>query len=171
MLRQAAGHVRRNGVGYLALFVALSGTSYAVAAGSVGSRQIRDNSVRSNDIRDGNVRAKDVGTIRGTFDVIGRTDFVGDIRTGAASFGFTLGSVPAAHVLAPDDAATAECPGSADLPKAAPGQLCVYEESHFASGGIGISAARFGFTYTVASDVKSVDIPFGASGAWAVTPQ
>jgi hypothetical protein len=54
----------------LALFVALGGTSYAVATGSIGSREIGNNSVRSKDLRNNNVRGKDVrnGTI-GTRDV------------------------------------------------------------------------------------------------------
>ena len=47
-------------VAYLALFIALGGTSYAVATGSIGSPQIKDNSVRSKDIRNNEVRSKDV---------------------------------------------------------------------------------------------------------------
>jgi hypothetical protein len=164
-------HLRRNVVAYLALFVALSGTSYAVAAGSIGSRQIRDNSVRSKDIRDGNVRAKDVGTLRGTFSLIGRTDFKGDVRNGAASFGFTLGSAPEAHVIALGESPTQDCPGSAELPKAARGQLCLYEDAHDHTGGIGVSASRVGFTYTITSDVDNHDLVFISSGSWAVTPR
>jgi hypothetical protein len=45
-------------VAYLALFVALGGSSYAAIR--VGSRQIVDNSVRSKDIRDNGVRGRDV---------------------------------------------------------------------------------------------------------------
>jgi hypothetical protein len=45
-------------VAYLALFVALGGSSYAAL--KVGSGQIADNSVRSKDIRNNNVRGKDV---------------------------------------------------------------------------------------------------------------
>jgi hypothetical protein len=53
-------------VAYLALFVALGGTSYGVATGSIGSRAIKNNSIRSKDIRNNNVRGKDIrtGTIR-----------------------------------------------------------------------------------------------------------
>jgi hypothetical protein len=170
MLGHAARHVRRNGVAYLALFIALSGTSYAVAAGSIGSRQIRDNSVRSKDIRDGNVRAKDVGTIRGTFEVIGRTDFKGDVRAGATSFGLTLPSAPEPHVIALGESPTQDCPGSATLPKAAPGHLCLYEDAHDHTGGIGVSSSRVGFTYTITSDVDNTDLVFISAGTWAVTP-
>jgi hypothetical protein len=55
-------HLRHNLVGYLALFVALAGTSYAAIAlppNSVGSRQIKPNAVRSSDVRDAALLAKD----------------------------------------------------------------------------------------------------------------
>jgi hypothetical protein len=47
-------------VAYLALFVALGGTSYAVATGSVDSRAIKNESVRSGDLRDNEVRSRDI---------------------------------------------------------------------------------------------------------------
>jgi len=55
-------------VAYIALFVALGGSSYAAI--SVGSKQIVNNSVRSKDIRNNEVRGKDIrnGTI-GAADV------------------------------------------------------------------------------------------------------
>ena len=43
-------HIRTNAVGYIALFVALGGTSYAaiaIPAGSVGARQLRNGAVTS----------------------------------------------------------------------------------------------------------------------------
>ena len=43
-------HIRNNAVGYIALFVALGGTSYAaiaIPAGSVGTRQLRNGAVTS----------------------------------------------------------------------------------------------------------------------------
>jgi hypothetical protein len=44
----------------LALFIALGGTSYAVATNSIGTRQIKNNSVRSGDVRNGSILSKDV---------------------------------------------------------------------------------------------------------------
>lgn len=47
-MRRAVNHFRSNVVGYLALFVALGGTSYAalrLPANSVGNRQIRNHSI------------------------------------------------------------------------------------------------------------------------------
>src|SRR4051812_49909256 len=49
-----------NLVSAAALFVALGGTSYAVATGSIGSREIRDNSVRGRDIRNRTIGHRDV---------------------------------------------------------------------------------------------------------------
>src|SRR5450755_4758189 len=43
-------HIRSNAVGYIALFVALGGTSYAaisIPAGSVGTKQLRNGAVTS----------------------------------------------------------------------------------------------------------------------------
>jgi hypothetical protein len=49
-----------NVVSLMALFVALGGTSYALATGSIGSREIKNNSVRSKDIRNNAVRSRDI---------------------------------------------------------------------------------------------------------------
>jgi hypothetical protein len=50
----------------VAVFVALGGTSYAIATGSIGSREIENNSVGTKDLRNSGVRGRDVrnGTIR-----------------------------------------------------------------------------------------------------------
>ena len=44
----------------VAVFVALGGTSYAVATGSIDSRELKNNSVRSKDLRNNNVRSEDL---------------------------------------------------------------------------------------------------------------
>jgi hypothetical protein len=49
-------------VAYIALFIALGGTSYGLASGSIGSREIKNNSVRSKDIRNNTIRGKDIRT-------------------------------------------------------------------------------------------------------------
>ncbi len=56
-------HMRHNVVAYLALFVALGGTSYAaiqLPANSVGAKQIKKNAVRSSEIRKNAVRSSEV---------------------------------------------------------------------------------------------------------------
>ena len=52
--------VRRNAIAFLALFVALGGTSYAISAGSIGTKELRNNDVRSVDVRDRTLRRKDL---------------------------------------------------------------------------------------------------------------
>jgi len=43
-----------------ALLIALGGTSYAVATGSIGTKQIKNNSVRTSDVRNGTLSTRDV---------------------------------------------------------------------------------------------------------------
>jgi hypothetical protein len=49
-----------NVVSTVCLFIVLGGTSYAVATGSIDSREIKNNAVGSKDIRDNDVRSADV---------------------------------------------------------------------------------------------------------------
>jgi hypothetical protein len=49
-----------NVIAVIALFIALGGTSYAVATGSIDSREIKNNTIRSKDIRTGNVASGDL---------------------------------------------------------------------------------------------------------------
>jgi hypothetical protein len=66
-------HLRRHLVGYLALFVAFGGTSYAALAlprNSVGAAQIRRNAVTSKKVKDGSLLARDFK--RGQLRAVGR---------------------------------------------------------------------------------------------------
>ena len=51
-----------------ALFVALGGTSYAVATGAIDSREVKNNTIQSKDVRNNDLRGKDVrrNTITGS---------------------------------------------------------------------------------------------------------
>jgi hypothetical protein len=49
-----------NVVSSICLFLVLGGTSWAVATGSIGSSQIRDNSILSKDIRNGQIGTGDI---------------------------------------------------------------------------------------------------------------
>lgn len=49
-----------NVVASIALFIALGGTSYGLATGSIGSREIKNNAVRGKDIRNGTIGSRDV---------------------------------------------------------------------------------------------------------------
>jgi hypothetical protein len=52
-------HLRRNAVAYLALFVALGGTSFA-AAGAITGRDVKNGSLTGRDLKNGSVTGKDV---------------------------------------------------------------------------------------------------------------
>jgi hypothetical protein len=57
-MKRLSKHLRANAIAYLALFVALGGTSYAainLPAHSVGTRQLRDGSVTSRKLANGSV--------------------------------------------------------------------------------------------------------------------
>ena len=61
--RAALGHLRRNAVAYLALTIALGGTSYAaveIPRNSVGTNQIRANAVGPSELRAGSVRSSEI---------------------------------------------------------------------------------------------------------------
>ena len=60
MFHRIRSHVATNAVGYIAVFLALGGTSYAAATGSIDSRELKNNTVRSKDVRNNDVRSKDV---------------------------------------------------------------------------------------------------------------
>jgi hypothetical protein len=54
-------HFTNNVVGYVALFVALSGTAWA--AGEIGTKEIRDDQVKSADVRDDTLRGGGLGAV------------------------------------------------------------------------------------------------------------
>lgn len=61
-MSRLTGHMHHNVVAYLALFIALGGTSYAAVklpANSVGAKQIKKNAVRSPDVKNGSLLAGD----------------------------------------------------------------------------------------------------------------
>jgi hypothetical protein len=69
VIRSFSSHARQNVIAYLALFVALGGTSYAaikLPANSVGTKQIKNSSVTSAKIKDGSIQNADLapGTLR-----------------------------------------------------------------------------------------------------------
>jgi hypothetical protein len=76
-----------NVVASIALFVALGGTSYGLATGSIGSREIKNNGVASKDIRNNDVRGKDIRN---------STISSRDVRNGALlAEDFMAGALPA----------------------------------------------------------------------------
>jgi hypothetical protein len=61
ILRGLARHARHNAIAYVALFVALSGTAYAVARNSIGTKQLKPGAVHPSDIDDRAVRLRHLG--------------------------------------------------------------------------------------------------------------
>jgi len=81
VLRNSAVHFRRQFVGYLALFIALGGTTYA--ATTVGSADIKDNAVLSRHIKNGQVKHQDLAVNSvGTGNVIDGSLFKRDFKAG-----------------------------------------------------------------------------------------
>jgi hypothetical protein len=107
----------------IAVFVALGGTSYAVATGSIDSREIKNNTVRSKDIRNNQVRGKDVrkDTLTGvdvresklgtvpragtatTADLLDGFDSTAFLRRGRVVTPSMIGTIPAARAYATQD--------------------------------------------------------------------
>jgi hypothetical protein len=123
MQERIRNHIRSNVIGYVALFIALSGTAYAVdgplpGQDQVGSADIINNDVQSADLRDGNVAAADIRTSAVTTGKIldndvRSTDVLDNGLTGADVNEATLGKVPDADTLdGVDSAGFARGPGS-----------------------------------------------------------
>ena len=73
-----AGHLRRNAVGYCALFVALGGTSWAAVTlprNSIGTAQVKPGAITSSDVRDATLRRRDFA--RGALPAAGGTGSTG----------------------------------------------------------------------------------------------
>ena len=112
-------HARRNAIAYLALFVALGGTSYAAAnlpADSVGSKQIKPGSVAASDLRAGAVSSSKVkdGTLLGK-----------DFKAGQLPSGAPGARGPAGQSGAPGPKGDAGAPGQAGA-AGAPGTARAY---------------------------------------------
>jgi hypothetical protein len=113
-------------------------------------------------------------TIKGTYHVQYLAEASLEPGGVAFSFGASLPAAPAASFIPLGGPATADCPGSAANPKAAPGHLCVYEgwSSNvwapwvFKPSTNTSGADRFGAGVGVASQSMGGVV---SNGTWAVT--
>lgn len=114
-------------------------------------------------------------TVRGHWILGWTADAADEFQTDSISFGYTLASSPSAHFVAQGATPPPECPGSAFLPQAAPGHLCVYERPVSNPTGVNtisvcnfscLSADRFGAMVTGFSARSGLVL---TDGTWAVT--
>lgn len=156
MAGKLGAHIRAHCVGYVALFIALGGTSYAaikLPANSVGNRQVKNNAITSGKVRDGALRAQDLapGTVRR--GVRGPAGPAGSLADGlpsgktlrgrfevgdgsppnavndVASEGISFGAqlaAPPPRTIVMDPPGPSQCPGTVADPSAAPGHFCIY---------------------------------------------
>ncbi|MBA2240461.1 MAG: hypothetical protein H0W09_04330 [Solirubrobacterales bacterium] len=171
-------HIRSNVIGCLALFFALSGVGYAAA--TIGSRDVIDGSLLGRDVNNGALQTKDLApdAVRSLYLI---EDFSratanasGEFAESTISYPLALRAAPQLHFIAAGQPSNVSCPGAVDDPKAAPGQLCVYENGatnrdpgdvafHF---GGGRDRLGFGLSVLAASSTPGL---FASNGSWAVT--
>jgi hypothetical protein len=209
-------HLRHHAVAYVALFVALGGTSYAAAtlrSNSVGTRQLRPGAVGASDIRAGAVTSRAIrngslqpadlaaaarvpgpagapgpsgpkgdpgpagpllDTLPSGRSLVGYIADKGQLVNGQGttqtpiSFPIPLAAAPSVVRVIPDGAAPpADCPGTRDNPRAAPGVLCVFIRAQDAAFTLQpFDVTRFG-TELVPSNIG--DTTYGFFAVWAVT--
>ena len=95
---RAVRHARRNVIAYLALFLALSGSAYAVEKASVGTKQLKKNAVKTAKIANGAVTSKKLAA--GSVDTGKLTD--GAVQTGKLGDGAVAGGKLAAGSVTRD---------------------------------------------------------------------
>jgi hypothetical protein len=117
-------------------------------------------------------------TLRGNYAVAGVAKEEFNRALEGITFQIPLAAAPASHLIQEGGASTTECPGSATNPRAAPGNLCLYENFHenvrpgsdcASGGGRGNpcgTATRFGATVFIEAEGEN---SFFTEGTWAVT--
>ena len=164
----------------IALFVSLGGVSYAVATGSIDSRELRNNTIRSGDVRNNTLRTEDIrnNEVRG-FDIrnssIQGRDVAFNTLTGADIAESSLGKVPSA--TSADSAATVASvrslaprvlgEGSAPVTLAVHGPLTLTAACVQTSGGITAAQLRIQSTQAGAA-AGTTDVPTITPGSGPV---
>jgi hypothetical protein len=121
------------------------------------------------------VKKTAIKTIQGNYAAGLQAANTDDDGWDSISFGFELASAPQEHFLPEGSASTAQCPGSAVNPQAAPGHLCVYESYSQNRGQVVLFTGTTGFTNQASKWGAGVWlIPAAAGnafsyGTWAVT--
>jgi hypothetical protein len=110
-------------------------------------------------------------TLRGRFAVAGHRVTGGAtpdlIEESSVSFPVPLAHKPIVHAIGTNGAPTADCPGSGAAPKAAAGNLCLYEAVSTGNTGITlVNLSRFGFSFFATGVPANTN--YELEGAWAV---
>lgn len=167
-----------------------------IAPGAVNSPAVADNSLTGADIAPDSLGGGEIDegdlsgvessgvlasgeTLRGVYATRCCSDSSGVALTvDAISFALTLPTEPSRHYIQTGSPGPAECNGTAALPQAAPGHLCIYETKSTNAGSerstfdpsssqrINGDTSRFGFGVyaTVTSETRAT-----VEGSWAVT--
>jgi hypothetical protein len=115
-------------------------------------------------------------SLTGAYALIGHAAAVSERAGTAISFEIPLASAPTAHFIGKGTTPPAQCPGTPTNPKAAPGNLCIYESQS-------VNLSFQSFEDPITGSTGSTVQPFGAevvalssaagnyddSGSWAVT--
>jgi len=121
------------------------------------------------------VKKSAIKTIQGNYAAGLQAANTNDDGWDSISFGFELASAPEGHFLPAGAASTAQCPGTAVNPKAAPGHLCVYESVSQNRGSVVLFTGTTGAVNQASKWGAGVWlIPAAAGnafsyGTWAVT--
>jgi hypothetical protein len=115
-------------------------------------------------------------SLRGAYGLIGHATSSGERAGAAISFEIPLASAPIAHFINEGATPPPQCPGTPTNPRAAPGNLCIYES-------VVVNVMFQGFEDPITEATGATVQPFGAevvalsgasgnyddSGSWAVT--
>lgn len=116
-------------------------------------------------------------TLSGVWGLWLNATAAGQLDAQAMSFGRTLNASPAftpVNVIPPSGPPTTNCPGSYDEPRAAPGQLCLYEGQRLNVNLVTVSSAKFTTLDSTDRNGAAIGIRATAagvaisSGKWAV---
>jgi hypothetical protein len=106
-------------------------------------------------------------TIRGAYNTGGTAAAAGALANTSISFITTLSAAPTAVIVKEGASPPAECPGTASLPQAKPGFLCIYEQERLNTANLQLNGTvRSGATIFVESETAG---PFYSYGTWALT--
>jgi hypothetical protein len=121
------------------------------------------------------VKKSAVRTIQGNYAVGLVAANTNDDGWDSISFGFQLASPPEEHFIQSGTAPPAQCPGTVANPRAAPGHLCVYEETSLNRSAVTLFTGTTGTTNQASRWGAGVWLQPAAAGnsfsygTWAVT--